>query len=138
MRANRAAARRERSAAPPIEPSANGHGRARAALEAWLPRAGGAPEPLIEAAKMLADVVDDDPTNSPLWGRYWRAHSDALAIAAMEAAPDWRETQALLASTQAVEGYRAHQYRAAETDEERGRWERMVPIGRLFGDHRWI
>jgi hypothetical protein len=56
----------------------------------------------------------------------------------MEAAPDWRETQALLASTQAVEGYRAHQYRAAETDEERGRWERMVPIGCLFGDHRWI
>ena len=136
MRANRAVARGERVSAPPVEPSANGHGRARAALDAWLPRAVGAPEPLLEAAKMLADVVDDDPTNSPLWGRYWRA-LDALAVAALDSAPDWRETQLELKSTQAVEEYRARRYRAANTDGERGRWERMVPVGCLRGEHRW-
>jgi hypothetical protein len=58
------------SAAKGSSPAAAEPGRCRAGLEAWLVDQFDVPEAVTEAARALADRVDADPRNSPLWGRY--------------------------------------------------------------------
>jgi hypothetical protein len=116
-------------------------GRARAGLETWLADVGELPTVLVEAARVLADQVDAEPSDSPLWGRY--SHLLAALIDA------WREERPFVRGVaddildshwtlDAIEQYRAERYREATTDAARRRWVRMVPIGCSRGDHDWL
>jgi hypothetical protein len=56
-------------------------GRCRVGLETWLETQPNVPEALTEAARSLADRVDADPRNSPLWGRYAHVLSMVVDVA---------------------------------------------------------
>ena len=121
--------------APKVEP-----GRARAGLEEWLAEFEELPGGIVAAARVLADEVDADSDNSPLWGRYQTALlalSDHVAEVRArtfdELAPVFAEVQ----HASDVERWRAQRYRAAEAaGEDPGRWSRLIPAACAAGNHR--
>lgn len=71
-------------------------GRVRAGLETWLVgQLSDFPAVLVEAARALADQVDREPRNSPLWGRYTALLMESRGIA-LERVVEAAERDALI------------------------------------------
>jgi hypothetical protein len=123
-------------------PSNGSMGRTRAGLEVWIEKQEVEPdEALTSAARELADRVDADPDNSPLWGRYLdclrQLQEPAQQAEAWNAAV--RELYEELATMDAVEAWRHAKYLKAVDDGEPHpeRWTKLVPFGCLLDRHQW-
>jgi hypothetical protein len=111
----------------------------RLGLEAFLGVATDLPASLVEAARALADAVDANPDDSPLWGRYTAILDDLHESSSTrdgETSVEHVDFLAQLQTVETAETYRAKRYNAATTDDERARWVRLVPIGCAEGSHR--
>jgi hypothetical protein len=124
----------------PDRPSAE-PGRVRQGLELWLRDQAVEPEQLVvSAAQQLADQVDREPRNSPLWGRLIALYEKLLTPARQADAWDFEMERlfAEVALSRADEEWRVEQYRAAvERGEDPSGWSRVVPIGCVHGRHSW-
>jgi hypothetical protein len=92
-------------AAPPV-PNGNEtpEGRARAGLERWLAEQDWrSPAVLVESARLLADQVDTDPSQSALWGRYVALLAEVVTPAVQERAFN-DEVRAILRGDGVVQG----------------------------------
>ncbi len=113
-------------------------GRVRAGPEEWLAEHVDLPGPLVESARTLADVVEREVDNSPLWGRFQRAMDQLLEAMGLQTPSMTPEAEAFLADLETVgeaELYRVSWYQAAGSNFERSRWEGIAPIGCVRGDH---
>jgi hypothetical protein len=118
-------------------------GRVRQGLEDWLVGRDGfdeAPSALVEAARVLADQVDGEPRNSPLWGRYTQLLETLVTpqVQGREVAAELGEILSEVALAGADEEWRAAKYQeaVARGDDPSG-WEKVVPISCVRGQHSW-
>lgn len=143
MRARRAARVSDPAEAAVVPPSGNGsRGSVRLGLEAWLAeQVVEPPEVLVAAARALADEVDADRDDSPLWGRYLDAVRQLQEPVAQTVAinDELRRIYESIGLCRADEEWRHAQYmRAVERgDPYPEGWEKVVPIGCVRGRHSW-
>ena len=115
-------------------------GECRTGLDEWLAEVSDVPAALVAHCRMLADQLDADPDSSPLHGRYTTALGQLAAhVEIVSEAERVRLETALseIAHAGDIETYRASRYRqAVEAGEDPSRWEKLVPIGCVRGEHR--
>jgi hypothetical protein len=133
------------AAVAPPAPNGNGTsgGRARLGLEQWLEAQPPEllPTVLTESARLLADQIDADPSQSAMWGRFVTLLVELVTPAVQERAfnDELRMIYEEMASIRVVEEWRHEQaQKALAAGKSPARWSALIPLGCAMGYHDWF